>query len=514
MHNSTIRDYKAEAAQIYENLANSSWPDSQEVSKELDKISQGLDRSKPSLMFYGIYNAGKSSLLNAVFGQEKASVGDVPETHSVTAYQWGEYTLVDTPGLDGPPEDEKITMQEARQHDIIMFVIDDSDNFDSEFITKKIIEVLETGKPCMVVINRKNDSDKEQILAIKAKMNQNIRSLSQVTQNYEFVDVDAVSALKAKREGKQGLLADSNIRELEYCISNKLASVDSIQMLCTPLENMARLCGQIQKSLELAMDDGNSKMLSKLKQELYEKKENASREFSIALGSVVDSFSERIYQKASANRSIDAAEQELEQEIEKLAQKCMENFSKGSSLALQQFAESSRLDLFLTDIPEKQKRGTIPNAGPGSKDTVDNLLDTLGKIPVIIPSPLPVPIPLPVIARVVKLLKNFIFGKGSENVPDVSELNRQQEEYAQERAMALKELHNQIFMQMGDFKSKVESSFKEQLEQAYCERSAKIDRALKEQDEKNADYSMKIELVANLRGKASELLQEIRNAAI
>lgn len=89
MHNSTIRDYKAEAAQIYEKLANSSWPDSQGVSKELDKILQGLDRSKPSLMFYGIYNAGKSSLLNAVFGQEKALVGDVPETHSVTAYQWG-----------------------------------------------------------------------------------------------------------------------------------------------------------------------------------------------------------------------------------------------------------------------------------------------------------------------------------------------------------------------------------------------------------------------------------------
>ena len=143
-----------------------------------------------------------------------------------------------------------------------------------------------------------------------ASMNQNIRSLSQVAQNYEFVDVDAVSALKAKREGKQGLLADSNIRELEYCISNKLASVDSIQMLCTPLENMARLCEQIKKSLELAIDDGNSKMLSKLKQELYEKKESASREFSVAIGSVVDSFSERIYQKASANRSIDAAEQE------------------------------------------------------------------------------------------------------------------------------------------------------------------------------------------------------------
>ncbi len=99
-------------------------------------------------------------------------------------------------------------------------------------------------------------------------------------------------------------------------------------------------------------------------------------------------------------------------------------------------------------------------------------------------------------------------------MPDVSELNRQQEEYAQERAMALKELHNQIFMQMGAFQFKVESYFKGQLEQAYSERSAKIDSALKEQDAKNADYSTKIELVANLQGKAGALLQEIRKAAI
>ena len=156
---------------------------------------------------------------------------------------------------------------------------------------------------------------------------------------------------------------------------------------------MAWLCGQIQKSLELAIDDGNSKMLSKLKQELYEKKESASREFSVALGSAVDSFSERIYQKASVNRSIDAAEQELEQEIEKLALKCMEGFSKGSSLALQQFAESSRLDLSLTDIPEKQNR-SVPDISPGRGDTIDSLIDTLGKIPVLIPSPPASPNPI------------------------------------------------------------------------------------------------------------------------
>ena len=104
------------------------------------------------------------------------------------------------------------------KHDVIMFVIDDSDNFDSDVITRRIVEILEAQKPCIIVINRKNDSTENEILEIKNKLDQNIKVLSNVPQNYDFVAVDAESALRARREDKKALLADSGIDVLESLI--------------------------------------------------------------------------------------------------------------------------------------------------------------------------------------------------------------------------------------------------------------------------------------------------------
>ena len=111
MSDSIIRDYKAEVLGVYERLDQLVHElDSCEYLTKMKEIKAAIDKSEPSLMFYGIYNAGKSSLLNAIFGKVVASVNDIPETHKVTRYQWGKYTLVDTPGLNGPVQDEKITV--------------------------------------------------------------------------------------------------------------------------------------------------------------------------------------------------------------------------------------------------------------------------------------------------------------------------------------------------------------------------------------------------------------------
>ena len=218
MIKSTIRDYKTEVVNLVSALQETVKGSSQDMSAPFQAIHAALEKSKPSLMFYGIYNAGKSSLLNAIFGETVASVNDIPETHKVTHYPWKGYDLIDTPGLNGPKDDEAVTLAEIQKHDVIMFVIDDSDNFDSDVITRRIVEILEAQKPCIIVINRKNDSTENEILEIKNKIDQNIKVLSNVPQNYDFVAVDAESALRARREDKKALLADSGIDVLESLI--------------------------------------------------------------------------------------------------------------------------------------------------------------------------------------------------------------------------------------------------------------------------------------------------------
>ena len=59
-------------------------------------------KSKPdaSIMVYGVYNAGKSTLINALIGQNIAPAGDIPLTDRVDEYRWGQYAILDTPGVD------------------------------------------------------------------------------------------------------------------------------------------------------------------------------------------------------------------------------------------------------------------------------------------------------------------------------------------------------------------------------------------------------------------------------
>ena len=102
-----IKDFKGDVLNDYDRLYTICKDLNRFDKYELDliRIKDLLDKVNPSLMFYGVYNAGKSSLLNAIFGEVKASVADVPETHKVTYYKWNNFDLVDTPGVNGPKKD-------------------------------------------------------------------------------------------------------------------------------------------------------------------------------------------------------------------------------------------------------------------------------------------------------------------------------------------------------------------------------------------------------------------------
>lgn len=45
-------------------------------------------------MVYGIYNSGKSTLINALMRQEAAEMADRPMTDQISEFDRGEYVLV------------------------------------------------------------------------------------------------------------------------------------------------------------------------------------------------------------------------------------------------------------------------------------------------------------------------------------------------------------------------------------------------------------------------------------
>lgn len=79
-----------------------------------------------SVMVYGIYNAGKSTLINALVGQEVAPTGDIPLTDKVSSYRWNNHTILDTPGVDAPLAHEEVTKAQMMTADAIIFVVNPS----------------------------------------------------------------------------------------------------------------------------------------------------------------------------------------------------------------------------------------------------------------------------------------------------------------------------------------------------------------------------------------------------
>ena len=51
-----------------------------------DMFEDKKNKPDASIMVYGVYNAGKSTLINALVGEEVAATDDVPLTDKITAY--------------------------------------------------------------------------------------------------------------------------------------------------------------------------------------------------------------------------------------------------------------------------------------------------------------------------------------------------------------------------------------------------------------------------------------------
>ena len=123
-------------------------------------IRDRLEDGRPTIMVYGIYNAGKSTLLNALAGEERAPVSNRPETKVVTPYYWRDFEILDTPGIDAPQDHEEISRKQLDESDAIIFVLDSTSTFEENRVYAELADILSAGKRTIVVINNKSGAEK------------------------------------------------------------------------------------------------------------------------------------------------------------------------------------------------------------------------------------------------------------------------------------------------------------------------------------------------------------------
>ena len=187
-------------------------------------IGDRLDDGRPTIMVYGIYNAGKSTLLNALAGEERAPVSNRPETSVVTPYRWRDFEILDTPGIDAPQEHEEISRKQLDESDAIIFVLDSTSTFEESRVYAELTDILSAGKRTIVVVNNKSGAEKtdREGLMAQDKVLKNIqrecstRGLPETLwRDMPLRMVDAGTALKGRLQGKQRLVEISGIEDLE-----------------------------------------------------------------------------------------------------------------------------------------------------------------------------------------------------------------------------------------------------------------------------------------------------------
>ena len=125
------------------------------VQSMLDKLEHG----HLHLSAFGRVSTGKSSLLNALIGEERFSVSPVHgETKHSEIQAWNELEaggvfLIDTPGLDeaGGEDRESLAKEVAGRSDLVIFVID-GDITDTELAALKA--AIAEGRPILLALNK------------------------------------------------------------------------------------------------------------------------------------------------------------------------------------------------------------------------------------------------------------------------------------------------------------------------------------------------------------------------
>ena len=193
------------------------------------------------LVIVGEFNAGKSSVINAVLGERFLKEGILPTTNEITVLKYGEtnevkqstdgfYTqtipaellkevnIVDTPGTNVILErQQRLTEEFVPRADLVLFVLS-ADRPMTESEVKFLTYIKKWGKKVVFVVNKCDRLESEnEVREVAAFVADNAERLLGVT-DAAVMPVSAKAALAAKRTGAP--LDDTGFSELEdYVLS-------------------------------------------------------------------------------------------------------------------------------------------------------------------------------------------------------------------------------------------------------------------------------------------------------
>ena len=103
------------------------------ISELKEGIASSEQSEKIKVAFVGQFSSGKSSIISALTGNKAIKIGSDVTTDSCENYEWGNFFLTDTPGLQNNEKHDDIAETAIKNSDLIIYCIT------SELFNKNIL---------------------------------------------------------------------------------------------------------------------------------------------------------------------------------------------------------------------------------------------------------------------------------------------------------------------------------------------------------------------------------------
>ena len=213
-----------------ENVFKDIMPDT--ASKVIHNVKTHIENTQPKVYLLGPYNAGKSTLTDAMLGKVVAKIGDVPTTNCSTEYFGEGLSIIDTAGLDVYSEHDEATVHAMEAASVIVCVVRAAEH-DSEANYSHLLYWLKKGKRIAVVLNHQQivsspENDLE-LSRIRQQIHQHLQNLAKdqnlaILEKLPVLELNADLALKGRLEGIPEFIAASGIVAFEQRLKNYLQS--------------------------------------------------------------------------------------------------------------------------------------------------------------------------------------------------------------------------------------------------------------------------------------------------
>lgn len=330
------------------------------------------------IMIYGVYNAGKSTLINVLLGRKEAAMDDIPLTNQVTAYAWDKYNLLDTPGVDAPIAHEDVTNAQMLKADAIIFVVDPLGTVEEVKTLEVLVDLLAAHKQVFLVFNDKKGLSEEVYIKLKDQTREQFqriatqRDMGNIIEEVPIVKINAKRALIGQLNGKPELVELSGYPAFKNQLTKFLDGISPDDVYDRLKHQLVEfLNAQIQALGSQKGDTDITKKFDKFLRQMVREKSGLSSDME----DEIEKERQTIYRKTK--RALHTSPEDCQQKIEGALQQAGEQMQSHLSNRLKEFLSIAQQDIeelqaAMPQVGQYTRTGEIPATEnePNSKQSI------------------------------------------------------------------------------------------------------------------------------------------------